>query len=237
MLSRLLLARSRQNHGNTADRDPFWGNVGALLHFEGANNSAVFTDSKANVWGVVGSAVISTTNPLYGSGSGVFDGGDYVSTPNAPWNDISIGDFTLEMAVSVPLGNDNCILSKRDSGAHGWALEVRSTGAIWLRANTAGNYSDTKLTTAAGIVPANTRKRIALQRSGDTWRIYCEGVSVAASTITGALENQAVPLRIGTANTAGENYLIGKVDEFRFTKGVARYGTSYVPSATVFPDM
>lgn len=220
------------------NNDPYFASVGALLHMDGTDGSTSFLDVKGNVWTPSGNAKLSTTSPLYGISSGLFDGaGDYVSTPDAPWNNIATGDFTIEIAFNGPLTQDCALVSKRTSGTSGWVIEVRSTGAVWFRANIAGAWAEPRVGSASGIVPANTRVRIAVQRRVDTWQLFCEGTLVGSLTQAGALSNVGTSLKIGSANDAGEDWLKGKVDEFRMTKGIARYPSSgYVPASTLFPD-
>src|SRR5690606_29617491 len=72
-----------------------------LLHFEGSDGSATFTDSNiggaAKTWTANGNAQIDTAQSKFGAASGLFDGtGDYITTPDH--NDFTLGssDFTID---------------------------------------------------------------------------------------------------------------------------------------------
>ena len=218
--------------------DPFFANVSSLLHFDGSTGSTTFLDQKGNTWTASGNAQISTAQKKFGSSSGLWDGAsDYISTAFATAFNISTGDFTLESFVRPVLGGDRNIGSQRDSGAEGWALEVRATGAIWLRAKINGVYSDTKITTATGLVSAGNWYHIALTRNGNLFTIWLDGVSVATLTSAGTLDNNSgAPLRIGRSQSSSEDDYSGYMDEFRLTKGVCRYTSTFTPPSAPFPD-
>lgn len=231
------LARIAQAHRNVGG-DPYWNQVSSLLHMDGTDGSTSFIDEKGNIWTAAGNAKLTTAAPLYGTASGTFDGtGDIVSASSAAWNDLSTGDFTIEFAFKGPLTKDSTVLSKRTGGATGWAIEVRATGSIWLRAAINGTYHEPALQTAVGVVAANTLSRICLQRSSTTYSIFAEGVQIITQTYSGSLDNSGNALRIGSANAAGEDYLLAVVDEYRITKGIARYTSAgYTPSSSPFPN-
>ena len=80
--------------------DPHWSNVVALLHLDGANGSATFTDQKGHTFTAGGSATLSTAQQKFGSASLVLNGStQYItSATSADW-EMGSGDFTIEMWV------------------------------------------------------------------------------------------------------------------------------------------
>lgn len=223
----------------TGVNDPHYASVSHLLHFEGADATTTFTDQKGATWSVAGNAQIDTAQFKYGASSGLFDGsGDYIETAGTLSNTLSSSDFTLEAWIKPVLTGDRCIAAKRASGTAGWALEARSTGAIWLRANINSTYSDTRITTATGLITSNTNwHHVALTRNGTAWTIWVDGNSAGTLTSSGGFNDAGGQvLRIGRAANLGEDEYSGWIDEFRLTKGVARYTSNFTPPSVAFPD-
>jgi hypothetical protein len=223
--------------------DPQFTSVSLLLHGNGTNGSTTIVDSSQFPKTVTafGNAQISTAQGKFGTASIAFDGnGDYVQSADNPAFDISSGNFTIECFV-YPLGStDRGICSKRNVGApEGFALEVRATGAVWLRNKIDGTYSDVNFQTATGLVSNSAWTHIALVRDGSLFSIYVNGTSRATRTSAGLLDNPPRALVIGksTSDASNENPFNGYIDEFRLTKGVARYTANFTPPTAAFPDI
>jgi hypothetical protein len=201
-----------------------------LLHFDGANASTTLVDEVGHPFTASGNAQISTAESKFGGTSLLLDGtGDYISTADSADFDFGSSSFTIEAWIRPNLSADRSIISKRDStSTTGWALEARSTGAVWFRANIGGSWSDTALATTTGILTTNTWAHVALVRNGSSWTLYVDGVSRATLTNSGALSNVATALRLGMSNQAGENYYSGYIDEVRINKGEALYTSAFV---------
>ena len=70
---------------------------------------------------------------------------------------------------------------------------------------------------------------MALVRSSGTWTQYVDGVSVATSTINGTY-NFAETTDWTIGNSSGFDYpFTGYVQDFRMTKGLARYTANFTP--------
>lgn len=232
------------SHKNYANRyyvgefDPYYSNVSLLLHMDGTNGSTTFTDNSANSFTptVNGNAQISTTQSKFGGASCYFDGtGDYLSyADNAAFN-ISSGDFTVECFVYVLGSQNRGIFSKRNNTSIGYAFEVRTTGEILFRAKLGGTWNDFTMQTATGVVPSSTLTHIAFVRYGNLFTIYVDGASKATLTSSSALDNPSEPFVIGrSASSTDEDPYYGYIDEFRFTKGVARYISNFTPPTIPF---
>jgi hypothetical protein len=76
----------------------------------------------------------------------------------------------------------------------------------------------------------NVWHHIAATRSGETARLFIDGVLVATGTISGSLMAISSAIRIGR-NTAGSTtfQFAGNMQDFMVTKGVARYTTNFTP--------
>lgn len=232
------IASMRMRQAPASGGDPHWANVSSLLHFEGPNGSTTFTDERPNTWTAFNDAKISTAQFKFGTSSGAWDGsGDYISTPFSTALNISTGDFTYEAFIRPNLGTDGNIGSQRDSGATGWALEARGDGAVWLRAMINGSYSDLRITTPPGVLTPGVWQHVALTRNGNLFTIWVNGVSSGTLTSSGALDNNGgAPLRIGRSQQGSENDYNGFMDEFRLTKGICRYTSTFTPPSAPFPN-
>lgn len=237
-LRRLLMAGA----GGAGATDPHIANVVHLLHFDGVDASTTFTDSRGPTWTAGGNAQLDTAQSKYGSASGLFDGsGDFIQTAGtsgAVSNTLGSTDFTVEAWVRPVLTGDRTIAAKRASGTSGWAWTIDSTGALRLRANINGTWSDTRMISATGLITGTTFQHVAWTHNGTAWTLWVDGASVATLTSAGGVnDSSAQVLRIGSATNAGENYYSGWIDEFRMTSGVCRYTAPFTPPTAAFPDV
>lgn len=217
--------------------DPYFSNVVALLHFNGSDTSTTFTDETGKVWTANGDAQLDTAQKQFGTASGLFDGtGDYLTTPDDIGFDVGSSDFTLEVSLrqsSLATGN---IFSKRASGAvfAGIVLYVQSGGEIGALATFNGSSWGVNLLSSA-VLNTDTWEHIAFVRSGNSWTVYHEGTSVASTTASGTVPNNTASASIaGVSN--GNFTLACWLDEFRLTKGTARYTTNFTPPTEEFPN-
>ena len=204
----------------------------SLLHMDGANGSTTFTDESGKIWTPVSDAKISTAESVFGGASGLFDGAaDCITTPNVSDFDLTGVDFTIDFRfrtssttqyacfVSSEGSTGYTILINHDSASDG-KIAFYCTGlgaANGLRTTTTG-YNDGQW------------HHLALVRYGINFTIYIDGVSRAAAadaapsnTPNGALfsvgKNLAFP---------GRDYA-GYIDEYRFSKGIARWTAPFIP--------
>jgi hypothetical protein len=93
-------------------------------------------------------------------------------------------------------------------------------------------YSGSNVATGtAGDVSVTTWTHIAACRSGSTLKLYANGAQKASVTFSTAIAS-GNPNRIGRYGSA---YFPGYIDDFRVTKGVARYtGSTLTIPTTAF---
>lgn len=223
--------------GGGGGGDPFFSSVQLLMHMEGADASTTFLDVKGKTCTASGNAQIDTADKKYGTSSALFDGSGDVVTIGTNSDFAFPGDFTIEWWAKANSGSDRSVISKRSTGTVGWAIEMRSTGALWLRARIDSTYSDTRFATATGVFSFGVWTHIALTRNGTLYTFWVDGVSVGTQTFTtGAIDAASTPVRLGTSAAVGENYYSGWLDEVRITNGVCRYTSTFTPPAAAFPD-
>ena len=121
-------------------------------------------------------------------------------------------------------------------GSATWILRGNNNGTLtftfWSAATTVGLI----VTSGAGIVNLNVWNHIAVTRSGSTFTIWADGVSVATGTSASAISNTGRPGRIayGFASSA-IRYQNCYISNVRWVKGVAVYTGAFTPSTQPLP--
>jgi hypothetical protein len=79
----------------------------------------------------------------------------------------------------------------------------------------------------------NTWYHIAFVRTGTTFRTFLDGSQLGADyTDADAVPDLVSVAQIGGYGLAGANYLNGWLDEFRISKGIARWTSNFTPSTS-----
>jgi len=198
-----------------------------LLHMNGADSSTTFTDSSLSNKAVTanGNAQIDTAQSKFGGASGLFDGtGDFLNVSDSDdWN-FGTGDFTIEFwSYSNSYANNELIVARVHSLSpyEGWYIQQLASGKIRF-VTTNNSYS----CNTDGAVSTGTWHHIALIGSSGTIRFYVDGV--AQTNYLTSIQNYATTLWIGAAQYGG-NPFNGSLDEFRISKGIARWTSNFTP--------
>lgn len=217
-----------------AASDPYWANVTTLIN----GSSATITDKSTtnNTLSIVGNTVLSATQVKYNVKSIYFDGsGDYITEPAGTPLTLGTGDFTIEGWVyPTSLAAERIFIDFRPSGTNGIyiLLAIQTNGGINMNVN-----SSNTITGAAGSITINGWHHIALARSGTSTKLFVNGTQVG-STYTDSnnyLCGASRPsIGVNGANTTVGFYL-GYMDDFRITKGVARYTANFTAPTAAFP--
>ena len=215
--------------------DQDYRNVSLLLHGDGTNGSTTIVDSSPTPKTVtaVGDAQISTAQSKFGGSSLAFDGnGDWLTVANTGNINFGSDAFTVEAWIyqSQNVATYAPIFASNGSNVGGLELLVSNTRSLavyfagWVIAPTTTKYS------------LNQWNHVAfVKQSTGLSTIYLNGISIGSGTL-----NQSPSfndIRIGTNPSApnGEIF-VGYIDEFRITKGVARYTSNFTPPTAPFPD-
>lgn len=222
-----------------------WSNIGGIdsytklmLHMNGTNGSTTFTDSELTPKSVTaaGNAQISTAQSKFGGASGLFDGtGDYLElADNADWafgtEDLTI-DFWVRF-ISVPTSTITAVFySQYNNGSNMIELYYKDS-ALYLQ-----NYSGgTPIVdfNRAWTPTAGTWYHIAVVRTGNTFKMFINGTQIGTDySSSNSFTDFTNLLRIGARNstTGGLN---GYIDEYRISKGVARWTTNFTPPTSQY---
>ena len=238
--------------------DPDFADVTLLVHMTGANGSTVFTDSSslANAVTAVGGADIDTSTFQYGTGSLSIDAGSgYFNSSSPPpvnmvgltspivgasANDIITGggDFTIECwfnyapaaqaAFQIPLTLFNYGASTY-GGLAGFEASVNQTSLYILPMSAWSGIS------AVISIVAGTWHHFAICRAGAVATMYLDGVSVGTANNWNNVQGaEPSSVTIGCSPFDSGAFGTGWIDEFRITKGLARYASNFAPPSTLF---
>jgi YD repeat-containing protein len=209
----------------------------SLLHMNGTDGSTTFTDNATggtHTWTAYGNAQIDTAQSKFGGASVLFDGnGDYIgSADSADWT-FGTGDFTIDFWVKInDLTTYQTLYSHRADTNN--RVEIFYYGAlddsIRIIAKSGGG-TIMYYNTTTGISDTNWH-HIALVRNGTVFYIFFDGVSQTL-TVNTAIGSSSMPdvagqLWIGGYN-GGTYWYNGWLDEYRISKGIARWTANFTP--------
>lgn len=204
----------------------------ALLHMDGADASTTFTDESGKTWTAAGNAQIDTAQYKFGGASGLFDGtGDYISTPDHADFDVGAGDFTVELFIRFStISNVNLYTKRANIGVFSPVhIGLDVGGPLYFRSSANGTSWGVQLdwNYTTNITTGNWY-HVAAVRHGNVWNLYLDGVSRASVTVSQTVMTNVATPTIG-ASADGNNSMNGWIDEFRFSKGIARWTANFTP--------
>jgi hypothetical protein len=207
----------------------------ALLHMDGADASTTFTDESGKAWTPHNHAQIDTAQSVFGFASGLFDGtDDYLSTADHDDWYLGTGAMTVDFRirfVGLPSNSFQMVYSQwasdtdeqyfglfDSSGTKTWKLKLDSTIVL----NVGGMTINT-----------NTWYHVALIRTGNDWKVFQDGTQVGSTATNGiAVDDIGAELFLGSHR--GGNCVNGWIDEFRWSKGIARWTTTFTPQTYAY---
>jgi hypothetical protein len=212
--------------------------VKLLIHSDTTDTSTTFTDSSrlgTHTITAAGGAQHKTAQNQFGATSMYFDGtGDYLTIASHTDFNVLEDDFTIDMWVNFgTISNfDICDIKGYADGLSFRLREPGGTGYI-------GCYLENNSHTWAWVPATGTWYHLALIRYGSTIKCYVDGTALT-NTAGGNPSGQSIAqgaLQIGKELTGGtaQNYQ-GYIDEFRFSKGVARWTENFTVPYKAYQD-
>ena len=208
-------------------------NTETLLSFQ---DSGIYDRSGINNVDTVSTAQIDTAVTKYGTGSIEFSGNTtdklVVSSPELV---LGTGDFTIEFWVyfnSINDGNVYTLLDGRTSSDTTALVIAQESSGAWtsrLGDSTLVNEGWNSATFTTG-----TWYHIAITRESGTTRYFKDGTKTSADlSDTGNYDSDTY--NIGGRYATSGNSINGFIDDFRITKGLARYTTNFTPPTAALP--
>ena len=175
----------------------------------------------------------TTSVALTTLGSSYFDGtGDYLTIPSNAAFAFGTGNFTIEAWVNISsYAGAPGIFDTRTTGneATGVIFNINASGMLTI-------YNSAALVTSSTALTINSWNHVVAVRTGtgaNQTTIYLNGIAVVVGTYDLVLTS-AVSAGIG-ALTAGTAPFNGYIDDFRITKGYARYTANFFVPIADFP--
>lgn len=207
--------------------DPYWTNVGCLLHFDGVDGTNSFIEQKGKTVTIdAGTPTHKSASFKWGGTSIYFGGADQISV--ARHNDLGFpADGSIEFWInpdSNTAGSQYVYMSALNTSQKSIGLRLyRVTDTTWTPNLLL--YPST-LAGTAGCILSNVWQFFQIIRSGNSVYFYRNGASVGTFTYN-AGDTYDTYCKIGLSSFKGY------IDDFRITKGVARAAAT--PTGP-FPD-
>ena len=219
--------------------------VGLLIHADEADGTAgtSILDSSLSPKTITaaGNAQVDTAQAEFGTGSVLFDGtGDYLSlADSADWY-MGTGEATIDFWVrfdTSPSGTDHGLFRQYVNSSNYVSLHTISGTMLFVIC--ASGSSTVVLSWDYGSVAGLTTGRfyhIALIRGwggvGNSWALCVDGYPRNVATNAIAWPDLAAEFDIGRGMAS--IYLNGWIDEFRISKGVARWTANFSPPSSAY---
>lgn len=207
---------------------------GTVLHMKNKTDANIRDATGGNQLKLEGDPKASTTQRKFSTSSSVyFDGtGDQIRIPDGVWKSFGTEDWTIEGWIYPTSGSSAYVWGDIASSGQ------NSTGSHFVLWSTTGitsyNYTTGNVTlTGSEATALNNWHHIATTREGNTFRLFVNGVLDASSTSTAAMNNSSVPYAIGGVGDYASLFT-GYVQDFRITKGKARYTATFTPPTAEF---
>lgn len=221
--------------GSLLGTDPNYSQVSALLHLDGTDGTQVFTDNGSSALTFTANnanPVLTTADFKFGTASLSVPGtaGSYIACTNGTPFAFGTGDFTIEFwinranATAYIFGNIATSLATNYTGA------ISASGTFAFQAGVGAIFN-------GGIaIPLSTWTHVALTRASGVFKSFINGILDANVTNSKDFLSTST-FAIGAPGTiAGLQGISGKIDEFRVTKGFARYTSSFNVATAAFSN-
>lgn len=217
--------------------DPYLNNVVFLMHANEANNSTTLVNSGtySNLTSnLTGGFKLSTVQAKFGSASLYNDSsGGHAWFSSFQTGQPFDGDFTFEGWVywaASPSGYRGIIGFSHNTHDHLFLGRNGNYLELWPGSGSGGSNK-------VGVtVVTNTQwHHWALTRVGTTVYGWHNGILQFSTTLNGTVGEVGQGFYIG-AYKDGTYDMYGYMDEYRFTKGVARYTEPFTPPTSAFPN-
>lgn len=211
---------SNQIYEWVIEGDPHWSNVTSLLHFDGS-----LVDKAGASWNA---PPVTYSDGLFGQSGRIAPGYSLLTT-----NSFGSQDFTVEVAYKGSLAGTSAQYPEIFSFGNGWGAGFVG---VYTNCNDTGNklsaYVYGKPTIIADVdVNDGVFHRIALVRNNNSLLLFCDGVLMGVTDISGVTVSSFTRV-FGV----GQNSIDCLLDEFRITEGVPRYSGTYTPNDSPFLD-
>ncbi len=214
-------------------------NTKLMLHMNGSDGSTTFTDDSDSAHTITAQAdaQIDTAQSKFGGASGLFDGiTDKLTVPNSTDWDWGSSDFTIDCWIRFSnTGSFNTIFSRGSSVSNYVFLGFVDSTTLRFRDINGSIIIGMDRTVSISI---NTWYHVAVTRNGNDFRLFLDGVQQGSTLIdSDAITSRTNQIQIGSISVLGASTSIdGWLDEFRISKGIARWTSNFTPPTQEYND-
>ncbi len=203
---------------------------GSSLHIKGTDASIIDKSQVSNLK-LVGNTTGSTTQVKFtDTKSMYFDGvGDYLTAASPATMGIGTGDFTIECWFYATDGaTDVGVWDTHTQNGSSDGLTLTLTSATTFRV-----WDTSQILVSSATAITDNWNHLAVVRNSGTLELFVNGVS--QGTVSNSTNmNSAQEMMIGAGRYSGAggsstNFVKGYMQDFRITKGLARYTSNFTP--------
>lgn len=203
-----------------------------LVHCNGADASTSFTDVSGSAHTITanGNAQVDTAQKKFGTGAALFGGAtDYLSVPTSSDWHFGSGDFTVDFWLRFSATTDTqMIYTQRDTGDTQDSHRIFYSSSVLYFGYSTNGSAFTNLS-VAWTPSIDTWYHVAVTRHGNNLRFFVDGTQVGSTkTLSATIWNSTSTLTIG-GNQDYSYSVKGWLDEFRISKGIARWTANFTP--------
>ena len=215
--------------------------VVALLHGEGTDNESVFTDETGRIWSTPVQAVTDTAQYKFGSSSIYINNGDdnWVATADSADFYMAAGDATIDcwFRLEYTPNDDEIsnIWSQVDSGDQEDYVQCgiyNDDGDLYLFFTIGINDIYVMDCRSVETINTDTWYHVACVKEGNNYYLFLDGVLVDSDVYSTGWANISGEFRIGSWHLY--SILEGWIDEFRISKGIARWTSNFTPPTEAY---
>lgn len=232
---------SPTNTSGAAATDSLYSSTVAVLNLNGLDQSTTITDNSAlaSDWGVDGTAKLTTSIKKFGTASLNLSGGDgyiFATAASSNFAFASGQNFTVEAWIYPTNNNQGQIIDSRWGGYYYYIFGLNSPGVlIWNWEDENRNFFT--LSSGSNAIVANQWSHVAVCRSGNTSRMFVNGVQVTSAADTRAYSGVGGNRPVAGTDGNGPYYAparyYGYIDSIRITRA-ARYLAAFTPPTDEF---
>jgi hypothetical protein len=215
--------------------DPYFSDVSLLLHMDGSNGSTTFTDSSAGARTVThwGNSTISDAVIKFGNGSLSVNnsGATGVRCADTTAYNFGTSNFTVEGWWYITSSGSEHALFDIGGYIDGILLDRSTSTSRLIIKNTVYSFS------TSAYLPLNQWIHVALTRASGQVNLWIDGASaVSATNTSNILPGSELALGVWGGVSGTYAGMSGYIDDFRVTKNIARYTSSFTPPTAPFPN-
>lgn len=209
-----------------------------LVHSDDTDGSTTFVDSSGSEHTITsnGDSHHETDQQKIGASSIYFDGtDDYITLEDSDDWDFGSGDFTIDFWVNRDGNSGRQVICGQASSAGSLAsmsvwIEFDTAHTVYVYVMKDDGITQVNLQSSATFSGTTSWDHIALVRYGNVFTLYVNGISVDTDTSAITVNPSTSKFSIGRGGEYDGVYLNGYIDEFRISKGIARWTSGFTPT-------